>query len=97
MRVHKLKIWPHFLDEIETGRKTFDLRNGTDRVFQTGDQLHLQAFDQTRNEFIPHRPPVTVDVIAIYTHIPGLELGYVALSIRLVGAAPSSIHETTKG
>ena len=85
MKVHKLKIWPHFLDEIESGRKTFDLRSNKDRVFQAADQLLLQAFDPTRGEYVPARAPVIVDIIAVYPHIPGLEPGYVGLSIRLPG------------
>jgi hypothetical protein len=83
MKLHTLKIWPHWLDEIQTGRKTFDIRSTLDRVFQAGDQLMLNAWDPVRRESVP-RPPVFVEVTAVYPFLPGVVPDYVALSIRLV-------------
>lgn len=80
--VHTLKIWPQYLPEVESGRKTFDLRNGGDRFFQAGDILALHAWDPHRQEFVQGRLPVHVDVIAVYHQIPGLREGYVGLSIK---------------
>lgn len=82
MRVHKLKCWPHFLDEIESERKTFDLRDGTDRIFQAGDQAQFVAYDPSRGEFVPIRHPVTMNITAVYSNLPGLQPGYVALQLR---------------
>ena len=41
---HYLKTWPEFYDEVESGKKTFELRQN-DRDFQEGDTLVLQCFD----------------------------------------------------
>jgi hypothetical protein len=85
MRVHNLKIWPHFLDEIELGRKNFDIRSTKDRIFQAGDQVVLSAFDPVSNQTIQHRHPVCMDVTAVYTDLPGLMPGHVAMQLRKPG------------
>jgi hypothetical protein len=41
--VHKLKIWPEYFDDIESGKKPFEVRR-FDRDFKVGDVLHLQEF-----------------------------------------------------
>jgi hypothetical protein len=83
VKVHTLKIWQHWYDEVQAGRMTMQIRDTTDRVFQAGDQLELQAWDQTRGIYTPGRPPLFVNVIAVY-NLPGLQIGYVAISITKV-------------
>lgn len=83
MKVHTLKIWPHFLDEIETGRKTFDVRSAIDRCFQAGDQVALQAYDPARHELIS-RAPVVRNITAVYVDLPGVQQGYVVLQLAPV-------------
>lgn len=92
MKVHTLKIWPHFLAEIIQGRKTFDIRSTKDRVFQAGDQIQLQAFDPVRGEFIAGQAPCYVNIVAVYSALPGLEPGYVALSIVPVNQHDNSLR-----
>ena len=41
MKIHQLKIWPHFLNDIETERRHFEIRSIKDRSFQVGDQIML--------------------------------------------------------
>lgn len=81
MKVHTLKVHPHWYDEISTGRKTFEIRDGSDRCFQAGDTLQLQKWDPQRREFAQGSPPLYVRVVGVFNQ-PGLSPGYVAMSIR---------------
>ncbi len=47
-RVHCLKTWPQFFEDIISGIKTFELRKD-DRDFQVGDALLLQEYDPYNN------------------------------------------------
>lgn len=42
MTEHDLKIWPEFFDSIQSGEKTFDLRQEDNRHFDVGDILLLR-------------------------------------------------------
>lgn len=42
-QVHRLKIWPPFFDAIQTGEKSFEIREN-DRGFQQGDYLVLEEW-----------------------------------------------------
>jgi hypothetical protein len=87
-QVHTMKIWKHWYNEVQSGRMTFQIRDTTDRVFQAGDTLQLQAWDQLRGEFVPGYPPLYVDVLGVF-NLPGLQPGYVGLAIRPTGVQPS--------
>lgn len=82
MKVHDLKIWPHFLEEIRAGRKTFEVRSTKDRCFQAGDQLYLHTYDPV-TRVMSYSESITVDVLAVYTGVRGLAPDMAILSIRL--------------
>lgn len=44
MKIHELKTWPEFFDQIVAGDKTFELRKD-DRGFKVGDALELREYD----------------------------------------------------
>lgn len=48
-KVHKLKTWPLFFQDILYGVKTFELRKDN-RDFKTGDILFLMEFDPSKDE-----------------------------------------------
>lgn len=77
---HFLKCWPMYFQEIEAGRKTFEIRSTKDRIFQAGDRLRLQAFNPESGQYqgIDH----VVDVLAVYHDLPGLQPGHCLMSIR---------------
>jgi hypothetical protein len=43
-RVHELKTWPEYFEDVWEGRKTFEVREN-DRNFQVGDVLRLREFE----------------------------------------------------
>lgn len=43
MMVHELKIWPRFYEAVDSGAKTFEVREN-DRNFKVGDTLCLQEY-----------------------------------------------------
>jgi hypothetical protein len=49
---HELKVWPEFFDALESGRKTFELRE-FDRDFREGDTLRLREYDPKNDDTQP--------------------------------------------
>ncbi len=45
MDTHELKCWPKFFRAIESGEKTFDVRQGESRTYKKGDWLMLREFN----------------------------------------------------
>ena len=81
MKVHYLKCWPMYFDEIQMGRKTFEIRSTVDRIFQAGDQLLLGAFDPEQQMYVG--PQQLVDVLAVYHGVRGMMADTCVMSIRL--------------
>lgn len=48
--IHQLKIWPCYYQAVESGDKTFEVRNN-DRAFQKGDTVELLEFDPDKTTF----------------------------------------------
>lgn len=95
-KTHSLKIWPQWYDEIESSRKTFEIRNGADRCFQAGDTLMLQKWDPERREFVQGSAPLYVRVMGVF-HQPGLAPGYVAMSIRKEADLSGTLSQSSGG
>lgn len=47
MRVHQLKIYTQYFDDVVEGKKTFEIREN-DRKFQVGDVIVLNEIDKNR-------------------------------------------------
>ena len=47
---HEIKIWPAYFDEVESGRKPFEVRFN-DRDFAVGDTLLLREFDPVADSY----------------------------------------------
>lgn len=45
-KVHHLKIAPVYFEAVSEGRKTFEIRDCTDRDFMEGDVVILKEWDQ---------------------------------------------------
>ena len=78
MRTHELKIETHYLDDLLSGEKTFELRVN-DRNYQKGDKL---KFYDTRAELGKPRYH-TFETLSVFSGTPafGLEKGWVILSL----------------
>lgn len=49
-RIHQLKVWPMFFEEIRLGRKSWEFRKD-DRGYKTGDILFLFSWDPRTEEY----------------------------------------------
>jgi hypothetical protein len=79
---HELKTWPEFFTRLLSGEKTFELRKD-DRGFQAGDTLWLREWSRSGGY-------TGRDLRATVTYLlggewPGLEPGYVVMSIQIKG------------
>ena len=50
MKIHKLKCWPMWYDQIERGEKTFEARVD-DRGYEVGDILELRRWDPDLEDY----------------------------------------------
>jgi hypothetical protein len=94
--VHHLKTWPDLYAEVDSGRKTCDVRKD-DRGFDVGHTLVLQEWDPATEAYTGRW------TIRLVTHVLrgwGIEDGYVAMSItdRLTALdTPESAEEVQRG
>ncbi len=51
MAVHNLKTLPQLFKAQENGKKNFEIRNTSDRVFKVGDRVHLHEWDQSKQDY----------------------------------------------
>lgn len=79
MTTHYLKTWPNFYQEIVTGDKTFEIRNGSDRFFQSGDTLILQEYDPVQQVYTGRE--IIRQVGFLLRGEWGLKLEYVCMSL----------------
>jgi hypothetical protein len=82
---HRLKTWPLFFADVSTGAKTFDIRKD-DRNFQVGDTLLFLEFDPEHyvKKYTGREIRVIVNYIVSLDDIPGMQKGFVGMSIELV-------------
>jgi Domain of unknown function (DUF3850) len=78
MTEHELKIWPRFYEEVESGRKTYELRKD-DRDFQCDDTLVLKEYDPDTKKYSGRQ--VVRRVTSIMRTFAGLEHGFCLMSI----------------
>lgn len=78
-KVHNLKTWPNFFQDILERRKSFELRYN-DRDFNVGDVLILNEYDPKKNKYLGR--VIERKIIYKIEDIPGLEKGYCILGIE---------------
>lgn len=81
---HTLKTWPEYFREVKDGRKTFEIRKN-DRNFQVGDTLLLQEYMPDEDDFTGR--DILVSVNYILEGFCGLQDGYVAMGISIIGGS----------
>jgi hypothetical protein len=79
---HDLKIWPEWFELLVSRRKEFELRKD-DRFYATGDILRLRVWDPKTKKYLG--PVARCRVGLVMKGLPGLQEGYVAMSIVFIG------------
>ena len=87
--MHTLKIWPEFIDEIISGKKTFEVRHTDEQGYREGDALLLKEWLPDQKRFTGRaaivdvtyasKLPVKVSVGPIFLKIAPL----IVMSIKL--------------
>jgi ParB family chromosome partitioning protein len=88
---HDLKIWPEWFDLVVSRRKEFELRKD-DRVYSAGDMLRLRVWDPKTEKFLG--PVARCRVGVVMRNLPGLQAGFVAMSIVFIGMESRRETET---
>ena len=84
MKVHKIKIWQKFADQIASGKKTFEIRKN-DRCYKRGDYIEFQVVTNDKTpQIIEHALNNLVFEITYVIAGFGLEEGYVVFSIKRI-------------
>lgn len=84
MKVHELKTWPIYFNQIKSGNKTFEVRKN-DRDFMEGDRLILKEWDNNSKGYV-YSNPIICDVTSIiysFDHF-GLKNKYCIMSIKIL-------------
>ena len=89
MREHQLKSWPPYYEDVESGRKSFELRFNGDRQFGVGDLLILREWSprgdftgrSCKREVVYVLHGVGIGGIA---PLHGLSVNYVILGLKVV-------------
>lgn len=89
MKIHKLKSWTEFFEQIKTGAKKHDLRRSDDRSFSVGDTILLQEYDSinrcyTGNELEVKVTYITSDKNPCALSNEALNENFCILSISLI-------------
>jgi len=90
MKIHELKTWPEYYQEIEVGNKTFEVRKN-DRDYKVGDILHLREYYPKRTivedmimEGYSGREMLTKVEYILQGGSFGIEEGYYVMSIKVI-------------
>lgn len=78
--IHELKCWPEYFDQVQMGRKKFEVRKN-DREFKQYDLLVLREWNPDLQEYTGNQVTRTVTYILPGGKL-GIEEGYVVMSLR---------------
>jgi hypothetical protein len=98
-RVHELKTWPIFWDDLEADAKKFEIRrNDREGGFNVGDVLHLREYDNKKKEYTGRemRRVVTSTLKTGRASNWGLQPGFMVLSIEPEGGQKGWVRTVRK-
>ena len=82
-KTHQLKCFAEYLDRIQSGQKTFEIRKN-DRDFQVGDELVLVEFkNKTREDILYPSCGREIRVRVVYMTNFEQKPGYVVMGIEI--------------
>jgi hypothetical protein len=79
VKIHELKTWPVYFDQLKRGLKRFEYRRN-DRDFQVGDVLQLEEWDPETGEYTGRW--MALRVWSMMTDCPGLPEGYCIMQVQ---------------
>ena len=82
VKVHSLKTWPEYFEQVKEGLKTFELRKN-DRDFNKRDILYLEEWDAKLEQYTGRRLFCKITYILKGPSF-GLSKEYCIMSIKLV-------------
>lgn len=81
MKVHELKCWPAYFDQVLSGEKNFEVR-WDDRGFRVGDHLLLREWDPHTLEYSGRAMRIAIRfVLSAPEPSSGLKDGYCVLGL----------------
>lgn len=80
-RTHELKVWPPFYVDVESGKKSFELRLN-DREFAEGDTLRLREFVPTTGIYTGRECLKRVTYVLSAGEMFGLKPGFAVLALQ---------------
>lgn len=98
-RLHRLKSWTMFYNDIYIGNRTSDIRSTLDRRFAVGDFLLLQEWDPVKNVYTGEETYVVITYIQQNKSNPcaishdAIKDGYAVLSIFIWDGDDPKIEE----
>lgn len=81
--IHELKCWPRYYQQHINGSMLFTHRKN-DRDYHEGDSLLLQEYDNERSFGMYTGQTRAFQIIKVWHNLPGVDPGYVVLSIKTV-------------
>jgi len=78
--LHALKTWPEYYKDVESGKKTFEIRK-EDRPFKENDILMLQEYDPNTG-YTGNELSFTITFILRDALEMGLKKGYCIIGIK---------------
>jgi hypothetical protein len=84
-RVHELKCWPVYFQDVRAGRKNFEVREN-DRGFRVGDVLRLREWDPSRGYSGEEERRVVTYILESGLFVAE---GYVVLALAELGRSTS--------
>ncbi len=81
MKIHELKIWPEFFNQVFLGNKTFEVREN-DRDFKAGDRVVLREYDMSEGRYTGRQ--IRKEISYVLRGVQGSVIpeGYCVFSIR---------------
>jgi hypothetical protein len=88
MTTHSVKSWTHLFKAAVEGKKSHDIRDGTERNYEVGDQMVFNEFDYTTGKYTGQRALFEITYITSNSTPCALspavlKPGYMILSIEL--------------
>jgi ParB family chromosome partitioning protein len=84
-KVHELKCWPEYFEDVASGRKPFEVRK-KDRDFREGDEIRLREFLPNIKQY--SGSDTWLEITKLWESVAGLEPGYCIMAVKVIPGVP---------